>query len=46
MNKTVKDIHTSYITDLNSLLYTAAYVVTERIRMMEVKKVRKNNEPF
>ena len=46
MNETVKDILTNDIAALNSLVYAAAYGVTERIGMMNEKIVRKNEEMF
>ena len=46
MNENVKDILTNDITELNSLLSAAAYVVTERMGMMKEKRVTKNEEPF
>ena len=42
----MKDILTNDITELNSLLSAAAYVVTERMGMMKEKRVTKNEEPF
>lgn len=38
VNEAVKDIRTKNITELNSLLYVAAYVVTEKVGMMKEKK--------
>ena len=46
MNETVKDILTNDITELNSLLCAAVYVVTGRKGMMKEKIVRKNEEVF
>lgn len=45
VNEAVKDILTNDITELNSLLYAAVYVVTKRMGMMKEKR-EKNEEPF
>ena len=41
MNETVKRIQTHNITELNSLMYAAAYVTTERVGMIKGRKGRR-----
>ena len=45
VNEVVKTIQTSNISELNSLLYAAAYVTTERIGTLKKNKDRRTGEP-
>ena len=45
-NEAVKRIQTHNITELNSLIYAAAYVTTERKGMIKGRKGRRTEEPF
>ena len=45
-SEAAKRIQTHNITELNSLLYAAAYVTTERMAMLKKRKRKKTNEPF
>ena len=45
VNEVVKTIQTSNISELNSLLYAAAYVTTERVGALKKKKDRRTVEP-
>ena len=46
VNEAVKRIQTHNITELNSLLYAAAYVTTERMGMLKERRGRRTDEPF
>ena len=46
VNEAVKRIQTHNITELNSLLYAAAYVTTERMAMLKERRGRRTDEPF
>ena len=46
INEAVKRIQTHNITELNSLMYAAAYVTTERMGMIKGRKRRRTEEPF
>ena len=46
INEAVKRIQTHNITELNSLLYAAAYVTTERMGMLKERRGRRTDEPF
>ena len=46
INEAVKRIRTHNITKLNSLMYAAAYVTTERMGMIKGRKGRRTKEPF
>ena len=46
INEAVKGIETHNITELNSLMYAAAYVTTERMGMLKKRKERRTEEPF
>ena len=46
VNKAIKRIRTHNINELNSLLYAAAYVTTERMEMLKERKGKRTKEPF
>ncbi|XP_037776982.1 uncharacterized protein LOC119573954 [Penaeus monodon] len=46
VNEDTKRIETHNITELNSLMYAAAYVTTERMGMLKKRKERRTEEPF
>ena len=46
VNEAAKRIETHNITQLNSLMYAAAYVTTERMGMLKKKKEGRTKEPF
>ena len=46
VNKAIKRIRTNNINELNSLLYAAAYVTTERMEMLKERKGKRTKEPF
>ena len=46
INKAVKGIETHNIMELNSLMYAATYVTTERMGMLRKRKERRTEEPF
>ena len=46
VNEAVKRIQTRNITELNSLMYAAAYVTTDRMGMIKGRKGRRTEEPF
>jgi len=46
VNEAVKRIQTHNISELNSLLYAAAYVTTERMGMLKERRGRRTDEPF
>ena len=46
VNEAAKRIETQNITELNSLMYVAAHVTTERMGMLKKRKERKTEEPF
>ena len=46
VNKAIMRIRTHIITELNSLLYAAAYVTTERMEMLKERKGKRTKEPF
>ena len=46
VNQAVKRIQTHNITELNSLLYAAAYATTGRMGMLKEKRGRRTDEPF
>ena len=46
VNKAIKRIRTHNITELNSLLYAAAYVTAERMEMLKERKRKRTKEPF
>ena len=46
INEAIKGIETHNIMELNSLMYAAAYVTTERMGMLKKKKERRTEEPF
>ena len=46
VNEATKRIETHNITELNSLMYAAAYVTTEKMGMLKKRKERRNEEPF
>ena len=46
INEAVKRIQTQNITELNSLMYVAANVTTERMVMISGRKWRRTEEPF
>ena len=46
VNKAIKRIRTHNITELNSLLYAAAYVTTEIMGMLKERKGKRTKEPF
>ena len=46
INETFKRIQTHNITELNSLMYAAAYVTAERMGMIKAGKGRRTEEPF
>ena len=46
INEAIKGIETHNITELNSLMYAAAYVTTERMGMLKKRKERRTEEPF
>ena len=46
INEAVKRIQTHNMTELNSLMYAAAYVTTKRMGMIKGRKGRRTEEPF
>ena len=46
VGKAAKRTETQNITELNSLIYTAAYVTTERMEMLKKRRERRTEEPF
>ena len=46
INEVIKGIETHNITELNSLMYAAPYVTTERMGMLKKRKERRTEEPF
>ena len=46
VNEAIMRIRTHIITDLNSLLYAAAYVTTERMAMLKERKGKRTTQPF
>ena len=46
INEAIKGIETHNITELNSLMYAAAYVTTERMGMLKKRKERRTEEPY
>ena len=46
VNKAIKRIRTNNINELNSLLYAAAYLTTERMEMLKERKGKRTKEPF
>ena len=46
INEAVKRIQTHNITEVNSLMYAAAYITTEIMGMLKGRKGRRNEEPF
>ena len=46
VNKAIMRIRTHIITELNSLLYAAAYVTTERMEMLKERKGKRTTQPF
>ena len=46
INEAIKGIETHNITELNSLMYAAAYVTTKRMGMLKTRKETRTEEPF
>ena len=46
INQAAETIHTDNITELNALMYAAAYVTTERLGMTRKATKKEKEEPF